>query len=215
MALFCLLWVPLFYLFWRSLNEEVVPEGGIWALILGTIVAFVRFFLGALVDPGGFGLTRWISACIDVVALPAAIPYVVCLIFALFRLIPSQANFTNFAFLWLIPVAAVRALGWSSQSNPILLMATPVLWTAIVMGMGLLIRLVQTDWGWIAIPAILGAIAIPLAAATSYWALFVQRTILGLSLLALCLVPTVISIVISVISFVAGRKGQKASAPSE
>ena len=193
--LFCFLWVPLFYLFWRSLNDESALEGGTWALLLGTIAALFRYFLGSFVNPEGFGLSRWTSACIDVVALPAALPYVVCVIFALFRLLPFQSNFTNYAFLWLIPVAVARSLGWSSQNNPILLMGAPVLWTAIVVGMGFLIRFVQNGWGWMMIPSILGVIALPLAAATSYWALFAQHTILGMGLLVVCLVPMVLSIV--------------------
>jgi hypothetical protein len=197
MLLFCFLWTPLFYLFWRSLNDEAALEGGTWALLVGTLVAFFRFFLGSFVEPGGFGFSRWVFACIDVVALPAALPFFVVLVFALFRLISFEANFTNYAFLWLIPVAAVRALGWSSHSNPILLMGVPVLWTAIIVGMGFFIRIVQNGWGWAVIPSILGAITVPLAAATAYWALFAQHTLLGIFLMVLSLVPMAISMVFS------------------
>ena len=203
MALFCFLWTPLFYLFWRSLNDESALEGGTWALLFGTIIAFFRFFLGTFVNPGGFGLERWISACIDIVALPVALPYVICVIFALFRIISPQSNFANYAFLWLIPVAAVRALGWSSENNPILLMSVPVLWTAIAAGMGILIRFAQNGWGIVVIPAILGAMALPLIGATSYWALFSQHNLLGIGLLILCSVPMIISIVMSFL----GNKG--------
>ncbi|GHV85720.1 hypothetical protein AGMMS50230_13280 [Spirochaetia bacterium] len=118
-------------------------------------------------------------------------------VFALLRIISAQANFTNYAFLWLIPVAAVRALGWSSQNDPILLMAVPVLWTAVVVGMGLIIRFIQNAWGWIVIPAIAGALALPLAAATAYWAFFAQHTVLGFLLFILCLGPMGVSITIS------------------
>jgi hypothetical protein len=203
MTLFCFLWTPLVYLFWRSLNDESALEGGTWALFAGAGVAFLRYFLVSIVNPGGFGLSRWVSACIDIVALPAALPFIVCLIFALFRFISPQANFTNYAFLWLIPVAAVRALGWSSQSNPILLMGVPVLWTAVILGMGLLIRLIQNGFGWTVIPAFLGALALPLAAATAYWALFAQYTALGTVLFVLCLVPMAVSLVSS---FLAGGR---------
>ena len=197
MTIFCFLWTPLFYLFWRSLNDESALEGGTWALIMGTVIAFFRFFLGSFVDAGGFGFARWVSACIDVVALPVALPYLICVIFAVFRIISSQANFTNYAFLWLIPVAAVRTLSWSSQNNPILLMCVPVLWTAVAVGMGLFIRIAQNGWGLAVIPAFLGAAALPLVAATSYWALFSQHTVLGAALFILSLVPLVISVVSS------------------
>ena len=204
MTLFCFLWTPLFYLFWRSLNDESALEGGTWALFVGTLVAFFRFFLGTFVNPGGFGFSRWISACIDIIALPIALPYIACVIFACFRIISAQANFTNYVFLWLIPVAAVRALSWSSQNNPILLMGAPVLWTAAAVGIGLFIRIVQNGSGWALIPAILGAVVLPFLAATAYWALFAQHTFLGIGLLALCLVPMLVSIVTS---FLGSRSG--------
>ena len=187
----------MFYLFWRSTNDESALEGGTWALLLGTIIAFFRFFLGTFVNAGGFGLTRWISACIDVVALPVALPFIIGVLFALFRIISAQSNFTNYAFLWLIPVAAVRALGWSSQNNPILLMGVPVLWTAVASGMGFFIRIARNGWGLTVIPAILGALALPLVAATAYWALFSQHNLLGIALFAISCIPMVISIVMS------------------
>jgi hypothetical protein len=166
---------------------------------MGAIVAFFKFFLGSFIIPGGFGFSRWVYACIDVVALPVALPYAICLIFAIFRIIPPQSNFTNYAFLWLIPVAAVRALSWSSLNDPILLMGVPVLWTSVVVGMGLLIRLIQNGWGWAVIPAFLGAVALPLVAATAYWALFGHSTTLGIILMILTAVPAVISLIYSFI----------------
>ncbi|MDR2181098.1 MAG: hypothetical protein LBN92_00290 [Treponema sp.] len=193
--LFCFLWTPLFYLFWRSLNDESALEGGTWALLLGAILAFFRFFLGAFINPGGFGLARWVSACVDYVALPVALPYLVCLIFAAFRFISPSSNFTNYAFLWLIPVAAVRVLGWSSQNDPVLLMAVPVLWTAVALGMGFFLRIIQNGFGLAAIPAALGALALPFIGSTSYWALFGQRNALGFFLFGVCLIPMVVSLV--------------------
>ena len=187
----------MFYLFWRSLNDESALEGGTWALLMGMIIAFFRFFLGTFVNAGGFGFERWVSACIDVVALPVALPFIICVIFALLRIISAQANFTNYAFLWLIPVAAVRTLGWSSQNNPILLMGVPVLWTAVALGMGLFIGLAKNGWGLVLIPAILGAIALPFVGATAYWALFAQYNLLGIGLLVVCCIPMAISIVMS------------------
>jgi hypothetical protein len=199
MIFFCFLWTPLFYLFWRSLNgdENSGLEGGTWALIIGTIVALFRFFFGSFVNPEGFGLTRWVSACIDVVALPVALPFIIGLLFAAFRLISPQGNFTHYAFLWIIPVAAVRALGWSSQNNPLLFIIVPVLWTAVITGVGFFIRLVQHNWGWVVIPATLGAVALPLAAATAYWAFFAQNNLLGIALMVVSLAPMVVSIILS------------------
>jgi hypothetical protein len=208
MILFCLLWTPLFYLFWRSLSGDIAGQGGIWALILGAVFALFRFFLGSFITPGGFGLSRWISGLVDFVALPAALPFIICLIFALFRIIPLQSNFTNFAFLWLIPIAAVRTLSWSSQNDPLLLLGVPILWTAIVTGMGFFVRIIQNGWSWAVIPCVLGAAAIPVLAATAYWALFAQNTVLGIGLLAITALPAIISLVLSFVTAIGGAFGK-------
>jgi hypothetical protein len=199
MMFFCFLWIPLFYLFWRSLNgdDDSGFEGGTWALIIGTIAALFRFFFGSFIHPEGFGLARWVSACIDVVALPVALPFIVGFVFAAFRFISPQSNFTHYAFLWIIPVAAVRALGWSSQNNPLLFIIVPVLWTAVIAGVGFFIVLVQNNWGWTAIPAILGAVVLPLVAATAYWAFFAQRSLLAIALMTLSIAPMVVSLILS------------------
>ncbi|MDR0731669.1 MAG: hypothetical protein LBF63_08370, partial [Treponema sp.] len=62
MSLFCLLWLPLFYLFWRSVSPAGESGyGGVWALLLGSVAAIFQFFYGAFIQAGGFGLSRWLS----------------------------------------------------------------------------------------------------------------------------------------------------------
>ncbi|MDR0586459.1 MAG: hypothetical protein LBG26_04395 [Treponema sp.] len=195
MTLFCLLWPSLFYLFWRSVNEHTERTGGTWALVLGSIVALFQFFLGSLINPGGFGVSRWVSACVDIVALPAALPFLVCAAFSVFRIISRDSNFTNLAFLWLIPVAALKALSWSARSDPLLLLGVPVLWTAIVTGMDFFIRIIRSSWGIFAILAIAGGAALPFLAATAYWALFSQYAVAGFVLFAAALVPASVSMI--------------------
>jgi hypothetical protein len=203
MTLFCLLWLPLFYLFWRSLNEHTERAGGTWALVLGSIVALLRFFLGSFIVPGGFGFSRWVSACVDIVALPAALPFVICTVFSVLRIVSRDLNFTDMAFLWLIPVAALRALLWSARSDPLLLLGVPVLWTAIVAGMDFFIRIIRDSWGISTIPAIMGAAALPFLAATAYWALFSQYMVMGFVLFVVTLVPASASMITA---FLEGRK---------
>jgi hypothetical protein len=191
MSLFCFLWMPLFYLFWRSLSKpETEGSGGILALILGSIAAFIRFFLGAIINPGSFGLSRWFSACIDIVTLPAVLPLLVCLILSRFRI--PVPNYAGFALLWLIPVSAIQAVSWGAQNDPSLLVLTPILWTAIAVGIPFfsgIRRFPRTN-----IPAVIAMAALPFLAATAYWAFFSQRTRLGFLLLAITLIPMGISV---------------------
>ncbi|GHV91812.1 hypothetical protein AGMMS50268_23150 [Spirochaetia bacterium] len=200
MSLFCLLWTPLFFLFKRSLSPAgEAGAGGVWALLLGSIVALAQFFLGAFVNPGGFGLSRWVSGCIDIVALPAALPLLVYLGLISLRIISGTPDFTNFALLWLIPGGALRAVSWSAQGDPILLALVPLLWTAIVIGVPFFVGLILNGPPWIMIFSGLAALVLPFLAATVYWAFFSQRTLMGFLLLFVTIIPLGVSTVSSMV----------------
>jgi hypothetical protein len=199
MSLFCLLWTPLFYFFRRSVHEEESGAGGVWALLLGSVTAVFQFFLGALVSPGGFGFSRWISGFVDIVSLPVLIPLAVYLLFVIFRVFTGTADFANFTLLWLIPGGALRAVSWSALNDPILLVLIPVLWTAIAVGIPFFINLIAGGRLPVIISAALAILAIPVLAAASYWAFFSQRTMLGFLLLFVTLIPAGVSIVLSTI----------------
>jgi hypothetical protein len=196
MSLFCLLWTPLFYLFWRSLSPQGGPgAGGIWALLLGSVFALFKFFFGVLVGPGGFGFARWLSGCVDLVALPALLPLLICLLMAALKALSGAVDFTGFALLWIIPMGALRALSWGAQGDPILLVLTPLLWTAIAGGVPFLGSMVMAGPWFARGSAALGTLILPFLAATVYWAFFCQELRLGYSLLALSLVPLLLSCV--------------------
>jgi len=197
MSLFCLLWIPLFYLFWRSVTGNNTTAGGVWAILVGSIVAMIQFFLGNLVDPGGFGLSRWISGCIDIVTLPALAPIIIYFFLITFKFISGEPDFANFTLLWLIPSAAIRALSWSSLRDPILLVLVPVLWTAIAVGISFFINIIQRGRIFVIIPALLVILIIPFAAACSYWAFFAQKTYLGLLFLFAAVAPMLVSVILA------------------
>ncbi|MDR0323838.1 MAG: hypothetical protein LBI12_05255 [Treponema sp.] len=189
MSFFCLLWVPLFYLLRRSF-ANAGSSGSIWALLLGSITAIIQFFLGDLVSPGGFGLSRWLFGFIDIVSLPVLVPLLVCFLMLLFRGFSGEADFANFALLWLIPVAALRALSWSSQYEPVLLVAVPMLWTALAVGISFFIHWMTKNFRWYTvILTILCVLLLPVTAASSYWAFFSQQTALGFLLFFLTHIP--------------------------
>jgi hypothetical protein len=199
MSLFCFLWAPLFYLFRRSLGAGEGGAGSVLALLLGSLAAILQFFIGSLVDPGGFGLSRWVSGFVDIVAIPALVPILVCLLFTALRLLSGTPDFANFALLWLIPAGALRSISWSSLGDPVLLVLVPLLWTAIALGLPFFLASFAYPRPPIIVLSILAMAVLLVLAAASYWAFFSQKNLLGFCLLAAVLTPAVVSIVRSAV----------------
>ena len=167
---------------------------------MGSIVAIVQYFLGPLVEPGGFGLSRWMSGFVDIVGLPVLIPLFVYLLLIIFRLFSGNYDFANFIFLWLIPLSIQRALSWSSLRSPVLLIIVPLLWTALAVGVSLLVNLILQYFRWyVAVLSVLGILALFIAAITSYWALFSHQTLLGWLLFSAVMIPMLISVILDFI----------------
>ena len=207
MRLFCLLWIPLFYFFRRSVSS---CTGGryILTLLLGCAALVFQFFPGPLVTPGGFGLSRWLSGFIDVTAMPVILPLLVCLLFILLKIFPANTDAAGFALLWLIPLAAFHSISWRSQGSLISLVFVPALWTAQAVGIPFFTGFITRNPRWyITASTVLGIAALPLAATASWWAFFCQRTLLGALLLCLSFVPAVISLVLD---FIKMKKNESA-----
>jgi hypothetical protein len=195
MTFFCLLWVPLFYLFRRSLVGAGNTSGSVWALLLGSVTAIVQFLLGYIFSPGGFGFSRWLFGFFEIVSLPVILPFIAYFVMYMFGGF-SDADFANFTLLWLIPVGALRALSWSSMNDPILLVMTPLLWTAIAVGISFLIIWMTNSYNpFISVLAILCMILLPVTAAAAYWAFFSQQTLLGFLLFLVAHIPFGLSFV--------------------
>jgi hypothetical protein len=186
-----------FYLLRRTCSGG---SGGIWALLLGSATAFLQFFLGYFINPGGFGFSRLLFGFVDIVSLPVLIPLFIYTLLVLVRGISDSFDFANFTLLWLIPIAAIRAISWSSTSDPVLLVAVPVLWTALGTGIPFFIHLMMERPRWyifiVSIPCI---IVLPAIAALSYWALFSQEFLLGIGLCALINIPSLIPLAFNLI----------------
>jgi len=143
--------------------------------------------------PGGFGLSRWISGFINIVGLPALVPLIVCGALVILRVFPRDANYADFALLWLVPLAAIRSIT-NSPPTPLPLIIVPLLWVAQVIGIPFFIDvMVKNPRRHIVFFAVIGIAAIPIAANTSWWAFFSQQTFWGIVLLIVSLVPAVIS----------------------
>ena len=201
MSFFCLLWVPLFCLFRRSITSAG-GSSGIWALLLGSITAIIQFFLGYFISPGGFGYSRWLFGFIDIVSLPVLFPIFLYAILFLTRVFKESADFANFTLLWMIPFAALRALSWSSINDPILLITVPLLWTALAAGISFLINLMIINFRWYKILISVPCIAVlPVIAAGSYWAFFSQLTHYGMGLLFAANIPLIIALIFDIRNF--------------
>jgi len=199
MSFFCLLWVPLFYLLQRSVSEGS-GSGGVWALLLGSITAIIHFFLGNIISPGGFGFSRWLFGFVDIVSVPVLLPVVIYALIFILRGFSGDVDFTGFALLWIIPVAALRALSWSSQGDPILLVMVPLVWTALAVGITFFINWMINRLRWysiiVSIPCIL---VLPIIAAAAYWAFFSQQTSLGFLLLFIVHIPMILSLTLDIV----------------
>lgn len=190
MSLFCLLWTPLFYLWWSALfPEKDAGFGGIWALLLGSILGLGVFFLGPLMEPGGFDRSRWISGFVDTVSVPVLLPLLLYGLLCCFGLSRSWVNGANFALLWLIPDMVIRTVSWSVQNQPFLLVLVPLLRTALAVGIPFLGGLLMTGNPGLILVALLGIIGLPLAGTTSYWAFFCQSPLLGYVFLVITVIP--------------------------
>jgi hypothetical protein len=214
MSLFCMLWAPLFLLFWLPIAGKKGNGTAAWAFFLGGLVSLVHYIAGSFVRPSGFALSRWIYALVDIVLLPSGLPFLVAPILILCRRASGQAEKTSggfdyrvFALVWLIPEGLFRSILWSGQANPLFLILVPLLWTSTAVGIPLFMEFIRRTafppgeafkLNFAAFSLILasalGIAALPLAAATCFWAFFGQRTVLGAALLIVIFIPKTVTL---------------------
>ena len=198
MSLFCILFLPFFYLFWRTVTGNSAVTGGVWALLAGTVAALIQFFAGDLVAASGFGFSRWLGSCVDIIAIPALIPLLVYLLLFCFKIFTGTPGFTNFTLLWLIPGAAIRAVG-NSPNDPVFLVLVPVLWIAIAVGIPFFINIILNSRVFIIVLSSLAILIIPFAAASAYWAFYSQKLTLGIIFLVVITIPMLASMIMSLV----------------
>ena len=198
MVVFCLLWVPLFYIFRRTFSGG--GGSGIWALLMGSIVAIFQFFLGFFLSPGGFGYSRFLFGFVNIVSLPVLIPLIIYFFISLFKGFSDNIDFASFALLWMIPVGGLRAISWGSTNDPILLIVAPLLWTALAVGIPFFINLIINRFRWYtAIFYVLFILILPVLACATYWAFFSQSMLLGFCFLLATHIPLGLSLTFDII----------------
>jgi hypothetical protein len=195
MSVFCLLWIPVFYFFRRSISG-VKTGMGWWALLSGCAAVFIRYLTVPFITPVGFGLSRWLSGFIDIVSLPVLVPVAVCVILAALRFFPSDVDICGFTLLWLVPLAFYYSVDRSLLYSPLMLVLTPLLWTVQSLGISFFIGFIFKYRRWyVIIPSALSAVALPLIASLSWWAFYSQQTMAGCVSLFVSLIPALVSLI--------------------
>jgi len=195
MGIFCLLWIPAFYLFRRSVFNEKDVMG--WqALLLGCAFVIVRYFTGPFITPAGFGLSRWLDGFINIVSLPVILPVAVCVLLSALNLFSSDVDFGGFTFLWLVPASLYYSVAEPVTYSPLMLVLVPLLWTTQALGISFFIDCIIKYRRWyVIIPSIPAIIILPLIASTSWWAFFSQQTRIGCLSLFLSVIPALVSMI--------------------
>ncbi|MDR0494070.1 MAG: hypothetical protein LBG95_00360 [Treponema sp.] len=188
MNLFCLLCIPLFFIL-RQTNS-LGEEHSLWALPLGGLAVLAQYFIGPLTVPDGFGISRWMSGFLDITGLPALVPFIACFALVLFKVLPATVDYAGFTLLWLAPQAAIRSISGTSSPSLLSLVIVPMLWAAQAAGIAFFAVCIKRapHKGLIFLSALCLA-ALPIAAATSWWAFFNHRTFLGFLFLLLSIIP--------------------------
>jgi hypothetical protein len=192
MTLFCLLLIPVIFFLRRS--DSLEGKNSIWALPLGGVVATIQYFLGPLLEPGAFGLSRWLSGFVDIISLPVLIPLIVCAILVMFKKFSARVDYAGFTLMWLVPLAAIHAM--SNLPSLIPLVFVPLLWIVQALGISFFIRcMIKKPHPAVIVFSVLGIIALPIIATTSWWAFFINDLPLGFSLLGAGLLLALISLI--------------------
>ncbi|MDR2660189.1 MAG: GerMN domain-containing protein [Spirochaetaceae bacterium] len=196
MVLFCALWTPLFYIFWRTIRPSGGNSGELYALLTGAAVAIFRFFIPLIVDAYGFGLSRYISVFIDYTSLPVLFPLVAAMLIAHFYPRSGITDYTGFTLLSLVPAALVCSAIWSGRRDAVHLVLTPLLWTAFASVFYPLVQMVRNGMSPHKIlrktAAVLGILLYSFLASLVWWNFFRQKTIYGIILLIPSLAPVII-----------------------
>jgi hypothetical protein len=181
MVLFCVFWPVSVFFIWRMVRPQGIVAGEAFALIAGSAAAVVRFFVPVFVDPGGFGLFRWISAFTDFACLPVL--YLLAVFFLLSKTKTGITDLCGFMLCALIPISLVRSILWSIQNDLIRLVLTPFLWTSLIISLYPIINLPLRNS---IIKKILGVFLFLILlglAASSWWAFFGQKNLYASMLL--------------------------------
>jgi hypothetical protein len=202
MSLFCLFWTPLVLLLWVSLNpENGGNSGGVLAFVLGSLASVLHYLFYPLVNAAGFGVSRWFFALIDIVLIPAVLPFLFFALLAVSGFFKGGEDPARFVLFALVPAGIIRAIGWSVRSDPLYLVLIPLLWTMLALGISFFVRLVRESFFPRAIPLLAAIFLMPLIAAAGFWAFYRQMVTAGFALLAVLSIPFFVALAAACLKF--------------
>ncbi|MDR0684243.1 MAG: hypothetical protein LBF83_03855 [Spirochaetaceae bacterium] len=179
----------MFYMFWLTLRPENSNSAPFLALLTGGAAAVVRFFVPAMVDAYGFGLSRFVSAFIDHTTLPVLFPLIAALLISRVRPESRITDFTGFILLAMMPVSLVYSVSRGVRHDVLRLVLTPLLWTALAAGFYPFIRLFSGRFVH-KTAAIFGMAVFSLLPPLVWFDFFRQNYFEGAALLFAALAPT-------------------------
>ncbi|MDR1866776.1 MAG: hypothetical protein LBQ77_00745 [Treponema sp.] len=190
MGVFCLLWIPFFYLLWCSFS---IKRHGylLFALIYGGVTALGYHTIPPFLQAGTFGFSRWLFILVNNIAVPLTPALFAAGVFVLFK---RKIDSTGFILITLIPVAAIHAIDRSILYHPLYTVLLPILWTTLAVGIPFYARGMTKKSPLMA----LKLLGIPLligASSMSLWGFFVQETVIGIVSFLYCAVSTLVALI--------------------
>ncbi|MCX7656858.1 MAG: hypothetical protein N2Z76_10085 [Treponemataceae bacterium] len=197
MVVFTILWIPLFFFFYRSLFEGSPPfqkRGPLLALWGGSLESVLKLLMGVFVDPHGGSVGLYFHGLLDVLVLPL---FVGGAVFCVCRRVSSNpwVSPASFTLLWMVPVSLQRALLWSGKGDPVYLVGVPLLWTILIVGFWFLFDVVKEEIGIPYYLAWIGMVVLPFGTSFVFWAWYEQHFWLGMLLFLVFAIPAVIHLV--------------------
>lgn len=157
--------------------------------LVNTLLSFFKYLNGPVIQDNAFGFMRWLYYFIDILSLPLIIPLLLGLFVFIFLRRDSFYSVMEFTLVYFIPESFFRAMLWSEIPDPVLLVAVPVLWTALAIGIPYLLMLFHEEIGILSYGSLVGAIVLVPLSNTAIWALYERNFLLGISLFVFSLFP--------------------------
>jgi hypothetical protein len=158
------------------------------------LASVLHYLFYPIINTAGFGFSLWLFALINIVLIPAVLPFLFFVPLTLSGLFKNEADPAKFALFALIPAGIVRAIGWSAQHDALYLILVPLLWTMLALGISFLARLAGKSSFPLIISLLLAILLMPLIAAAGFWAFYRQMVPAGFVFLAVLSIPSVIAL---------------------